>query len=152
MEAMGNAKARAIYEHGLTDSFRRTQNDSAMEQFIRQKYEQRKWIDPDWAKTPKTQQQQVSPSYTQFKREREVQQLDISFLCLAEGLCEEAGRRTGSSKSEQQHRRQVDEYAQSEFGRRADKAGQKGQRRPAAAAEVRSAQSARLWRRKQRNN
>ena len=48
MQAMGNSKARAVYEANLSDNFRRSQNDSAMEQFIRGKYEARKWIAKDW--------------------------------------------------------------------------------------------------------
>lgn len=48
MQAMGNSKAREIYEKNLPDNFRRSQNDSAMEQFIRAKYEQKKWIAKDW--------------------------------------------------------------------------------------------------------
>ena len=48
MQAMGNSKAKAIYEATLSDSFRRSNTDSAMEQFIRGKYEARKWIDKNW--------------------------------------------------------------------------------------------------------
>ena len=48
MQAMGNSKARAVYECNLPDNFRRSQTDSAMEQFIRQKYEQRKYIAKEW--------------------------------------------------------------------------------------------------------
>lgn len=54
MQSMGNSRARAIYECNLSDNFRRSQNDSAMEQFIRAKYEQRKWIAKDWVPTPVT--------------------------------------------------------------------------------------------------
>ena len=45
---MGNSRARAVYEANLSDNFRRSQNDSAMEQFIRGKYEARKWIAKEW--------------------------------------------------------------------------------------------------------
>lgn len=48
MQAMGNSKAKAIYECSLSDSYRRSNSDSAMEQFIRGKYEARKWIDKNW--------------------------------------------------------------------------------------------------------
>jgi len=48
MQAMGNAKGREIYERNLSENFRRSQTDSAMEQFIRSKYEQKKWIAKDW--------------------------------------------------------------------------------------------------------
>lgn len=54
MMAMGNSRAKAIYECNLSDSYRRSQSDSAMEQFIRGKYEQRKWIDKNWSPSPIT--------------------------------------------------------------------------------------------------
>ena len=45
---MGNSKGRAVYEANLPDNFRRPQVDSPLEQFIRSKYEQRKWIAKEW--------------------------------------------------------------------------------------------------------
>ncbi|CAF0733103.1 unnamed protein product [Didymodactylos carnosus] len=48
MQAMGNSRARAVYEANLPDGFRRPQADSALEAFIRAKYEQRKWIAKEW--------------------------------------------------------------------------------------------------------
>lgn len=48
MQAVGNAKSRSIYECNIPDTFRRSQTDSAMEQFIRSKYESRKWIAKEW--------------------------------------------------------------------------------------------------------
>lgn len=48
MQSMGNSKGRSIYEANLPETFRRSQTDSAMEQFIRNKYEQKKWIDKEW--------------------------------------------------------------------------------------------------------
>ncbi|CAF4159949.1 unnamed protein product, partial [Rotaria magnacalcarata] len=48
MQAMGNSRARAIYEANLPDGFRRPQADSTLESFIRAKYEQRKWIAKEW--------------------------------------------------------------------------------------------------------
>lgn len=48
MQAIGNAKGRQIYEANLPDTFRRSQTDSAMEQFIRGKYESKKWIAKEW--------------------------------------------------------------------------------------------------------
>lgn len=45
---MGNAKARAAYEANLPENFRRPQTDMSLEQFIRQKYEQRKYVAADW--------------------------------------------------------------------------------------------------------
>lgn len=66
MQAMGNSRARAVYEANLPDGFRRPQADTyenefdhdfnrfrrlwsrALEAFIRAKYEQRKWIAKEW--------------------------------------------------------------------------------------------------------
>ncbi|CAF4137981.1 unnamed protein product [Rotaria sp. Silwood2] len=48
MQAMGNSRARAVYEANLPDGFRRPQADSTLESFIRAKYEQRKWIAKEW--------------------------------------------------------------------------------------------------------
>lgn len=39
---------RAVYEANLPDGFRRPQNDSALETFIRGKYEHKKYIAPEW--------------------------------------------------------------------------------------------------------
>ena len=44
MQLMGNSRARAVYEANLPDGFVRPQNDQALEQFIRAKYEKRKYI------------------------------------------------------------------------------------------------------------
>lgn len=48
MQSIGNAKSRSIYEANIPETFRRSQTDSAMEQFIRSKYEQKKWIAKEW--------------------------------------------------------------------------------------------------------
>lgn len=45
---MGNSRARAVYEANLPDSFRRPQNDSSLESFIRAKYEHKKYIAKEW--------------------------------------------------------------------------------------------------------
>ena len=48
MQMMGNSKARAIYEANLPNDYRRPQNDQAVEAFIRQKYEKKKYIAAEW--------------------------------------------------------------------------------------------------------
>lgn len=45
---MGNSRARAVYEAQLPDGFRRPQNDSALESFIRAKYEHKKYLAKEW--------------------------------------------------------------------------------------------------------
>ncbi|KAE9414021.1 hypothetical protein Angca_008510, partial [Angiostrongylus cantonensis] len=44
MRVMGNEKARKVYEHSLPDHFRRSMTDHQMEQFIRAKYEQKRYM------------------------------------------------------------------------------------------------------------
>ncbi|XP_025111139.1 stromal membrane-associated protein 1-like isoform X6 [Pomacea canaliculata] len=48
MQEMGNSRARAVYEANIPDGFRRPQTDSALEAFIRAKYEQKKYIAKEW--------------------------------------------------------------------------------------------------------
>lgn len=48
LEQMGNSRARAVYEAQLPDGFRRPQTDSALESFIRAKYEQKKYVAREW--------------------------------------------------------------------------------------------------------
>lgn len=52
IQQMGNSKARAVYEANLPDGHRRPQTDSALEVFIRAKYEQRKYIAREWVPPP----------------------------------------------------------------------------------------------------
>ncbi|KAL4708678.1 hypothetical protein ACJJTC_008204 [Scirpophaga incertulas] len=52
LQQMGNSRARAVYEANLPDSFRRPQNDSPLESFIRAKYEQKKYIAKEWVQPP----------------------------------------------------------------------------------------------------
>ncbi|CAB3402423.1 unnamed protein product [Caenorhabditis bovis] len=48
MRVMGNEKARQVYEHDLPPQFRRPTSDSQMEQFIRSKYEQKRYMMRDF--------------------------------------------------------------------------------------------------------
>lgn len=52
LQQMGNSKARAVYEGSLPDGFRRPQTDSALETFIRAKYEQKKYVAREWVQPP----------------------------------------------------------------------------------------------------
>ncbi|KAA0187646.1 hypothetical protein HAZT_HAZT000519 [Hyalella azteca] len=52
IQQMGNSRARAVYEANLPDSFRRPQTDSVLEQFIRAKYEAKKYIAREWVQPP----------------------------------------------------------------------------------------------------
>lgn len=48
LQQMGNSRARAVYEANLPDNYRRPQNDSHLETFIRAKYEHKKYIAREW--------------------------------------------------------------------------------------------------------
>lgn len=52
LEQMGNSRARAVYEALLPDGFRRPQTDSALENFIRAKYEHKKYLAREWVPPP----------------------------------------------------------------------------------------------------
>lgn len=53
MQVMGNSKARAVYEAGMPEDHRRpVSSDSSLEQFIRNKYEKKKWVAREWRPTP----------------------------------------------------------------------------------------------------
>ncbi|XP_066259487.1 stromal membrane-associated protein 1 [Euwallacea similis] len=52
LQNMGNSRARAVYEANLPDNFRRPQNDSNLESFIRAKYEHKKYIAREWVPPP----------------------------------------------------------------------------------------------------
>uniref|UniRef100_A0A0R3W1Q5 Arf-GAP domain-containing protein n=1 Tax=Taenia asiatica TaxID=60517 RepID=A0A0R3W1Q5_TAEAS len=48
LKAVGNRRARELYEANLPEFFRRPQTDSALEQFIRAKYEQKRYVASDF--------------------------------------------------------------------------------------------------------
>lgn len=52
LQQMGNSRARAVYEAQLPDGFRRPQTDSALESFIRAKYEHKKYMAREWVPSP----------------------------------------------------------------------------------------------------
>lgn len=52
LQQMGNSRARAVYEANLPDNFRRPQTDSALEAFVRAKYEAKKYIAREWVPPP----------------------------------------------------------------------------------------------------
>ncbi|XP_035262121.1 stromal membrane-associated protein 1-like isoform X1 [Anguilla anguilla] len=52
IQDMGNTRARQMYEASLPDSFRRPQTDQAVEFFIRDKYERKKYHDKNASSVP----------------------------------------------------------------------------------------------------
>ncbi|XP_064171863.1 stromal membrane-associated protein 1-like isoform X3 [Anguilla rostrata] len=58
IQDMGNTRARQMYEASLPDSFRRPQTDQAVEFFIRDKYERKKYHDKNAASVPSPQKRE----------------------------------------------------------------------------------------------
>ncbi|CAF0943041.1 unnamed protein product [Brachionus calyciflorus] len=77
MQSMGNSRAKAIYESSLPDNYRRSTTDSAMEQFIRGKYEARKWIDKNWSPTPVTVPPELLEIDSEKKRTSDKPKIEI---------------------------------------------------------------------------
>ncbi|XP_030011581.1 stromal membrane-associated protein 1-like isoform X1 [Sphaeramia orbicularis] len=76
MVDMGNTRARHIYEAHLPESFRRPQTDQAVEVFIRDKYERKKYFDKEaFAATAQKSSEgappSASPSSSQADRSRQ---------------------------------------------------------------------------------
>lgn len=51
MNNMGNSRGRAVYEANIPDTFRRPQTDTTLENFIRAKYEHKKYIAKEFVPT-----------------------------------------------------------------------------------------------------
>ncbi|XP_028676859.1 stromal membrane-associated protein 1 isoform X1 [Erpetoichthys calabaricus] len=62
MQDMGNTKARKLYEANLPENFRRPQTDQAVEFFIRDKYEKKKYYDKNAINGLTTSSDVVLPS------------------------------------------------------------------------------------------
>ncbi|XP_059586909.1 stromal membrane-associated protein 1 isoform X4 [Alligator mississippiensis] len=62
MQEMGNTKARILYEANLPENFRRPQTDQAVEFFIRDKYEKKKYYDKNAINTFNPQKKEEQPS------------------------------------------------------------------------------------------
>ncbi|CAI2348610.1 unnamed protein product [Caenorhabditis sp. 36 PRJEB53466] len=67
MRVWGNEKARQVYEHDLPAQFRRPTNDQQMEQFIRSKYEQKRYMLRDF-EPPKVNVNDLPKSLTQIQK------------------------------------------------------------------------------------
>nr|XP_055185972.1 stromal membrane-associated protein 1 isoform X2 [Nyctereutes procyonoides] len=90
MQDMGNTKARLLYEANLPENFRRPQTDQAVEFFIRDKYEKKKYYDKnaiaitnkekekkkEEKKKEKEPEKPVKPLTTEKLQKKEDQQLE----------------------------------------------------------------------------
>ncbi|XP_055568947.1 stromal membrane-associated protein 1 isoform X5 [Falco biarmicus] len=73
MQEMGNTKARLLYEANLPENFRRPQTDQAVEFFIRDKYEKKKYYDKNAANAfnPQKKEDQQSEAKASPKKSSE---------------------------------------------------------------------------------
>ncbi|XP_030411550.1 stromal membrane-associated protein 1 isoform X1 [Gopherus evgoodei] len=90
MQDMGNTKARILYEANLPENFRRPQTDQAVEFFIRDKYEKKKYYDKnaisvtskekekkkDEKKRERESEKTLKPLTTEKPQKKEDQQLE----------------------------------------------------------------------------
>uniref|UniRef100_K9IKT8 Putative gtpase-activating protein n=1 Tax=Desmodus rotundus TaxID=9430 RepID=K9IKT8_DESRO len=90
MQDMGNTKARLLYEANLPENFRRPQTDQAVEFFIRDKYEKKKYYDKnaiavtnkekekkkEEKKREKEQEKPAKPLTTEKLQKKEDQQVE----------------------------------------------------------------------------
>ncbi|XP_077018317.1 stromal membrane-associated protein 1 isoform X2 [Tamandua tetradactyla] len=91
MQDMGNTKARLLYEANLPENFRRPQTDQAVEFFIRDKYEKKKYYDKnaiavtnkekekkkEEKKREKEPEKPAKPLTTEKVQKKEDQQLEL---------------------------------------------------------------------------
>lgn len=70
MVDMGNSRARQVYEAHLPENFRRPQSDQAVEVFIRDKYERKRYFDKD-ALPPKSEVTASPSSQDKNKQEKD---------------------------------------------------------------------------------
>nr|CAG4643976.1 EOG090X06Q2 [Lepidurus arcticus] len=72
LQQMGNSRARAVYEANLPDNFRRPQDDSSLEVFVRAKYEAKKYIAREWVPPPPVKVSWDAEIEADIKRKKEV--------------------------------------------------------------------------------
>ncbi|BFG05337.1 stromal membrane-associated protein 1 [Drosophila madeirensis] len=102
LQQMGNSRARAVYEAQLPDGFRRPQTDTALENFIRAKYEHKKylareWVPPsppkvDWAK-------EIDEELERQKRKKKSTQATLGLSGVVSGVDKRASTSATGSKN-----------------------------------------------------
>lgn len=83
LQQMGNSRARAVYEANLPDNFRRPQNEGNLENFIRAKYEHKKYIAREWEAPPLPKvnwDKELEEEEKQRRKKRESNQTNISSI------------------------------------------------------------------------
>lgn len=83
IEGLGNRTCRKVYEAHLPSSFRRPQTDSALEHFIRAKYEQKKYIDRELEKQLLTLPKKEIPRSEPEKKKKTAQEKPVTLQKLA---------------------------------------------------------------------
>lgn len=102
LQNMGNSRARAVYEAQLPDGFRRPQTDSALESFIRAKYEHKKYMAREWVPTAPVKanwDKEVDEEMERQKRKKKTSSSSSSSLSLSSSLSMEKKTSTISTKT-----------------------------------------------------
>lgn len=103
LQNMGNSRARAVYEAQLPDGFRRPQTDSALESFIRAKYEHKKYMAREWVPTAPVKanwDKEVDEEMERQKRKKKTSSSSSNSLSLnSSSLAMEKKTTTVSTKS-----------------------------------------------------
>lgn len=92
MVDMGNTRARQLYEAHLPENFRRPQTDQAVEVFIRDKYERKKYYNKEASATAQPKSSEAtppttSPSSQTDKSRQEVHISSFTLWCGGALLC-----------------------------------------------------------------
>ncbi|XP_055693030.1 stromal membrane-associated protein 1-like [Lutzomyia longipalpis] len=98
LQQMGNSRARAVYEAQLPDGFRRPQTDSALETFIRAKYEHKKYLAREWVQPPPPKvdwDKEIEEEMEKLKRKKK----SSSTLGLSSVSTESSGSKKSLAKS-----------------------------------------------------
>lgn len=102
LQNMGNSRARAVYEAQLPDGFRRPQTDSALESFIRAKYEHKKYMAREWVPTAPVKanwDKEVDEEMERQKRKKKTSSSSSSLSLNSSSLSMEKKTTTVSTKS-----------------------------------------------------
>lgn len=100
LQQMGNSRARAVYEAQMPDGFRRPQTDSALESFIRAKYEQKKYVAREWVQPPSVKVNWDKDIDEEMdKQKRKKKGLSTSSIATSNGKSIDAPKAAASFKS-----------------------------------------------------
>lgn len=100
LQQMGNSRARAVYEAQLPDGFRRPQTDSALESFIRAKYEHKKYLAREWVPPPPPKvdwAKEIDEEIEKQKRKKKSSQSGSTISGIASSISGDSSKKSGIS-------------------------------------------------------